>query len=301
MTRARVKALHDKVNSILATLDLDTPLDGMLPHAETLCVIRYKDHQGYEEEEAPFIKEEEITWCKKLEEMKKKEEMRREGERKKEDRRKEGEGRRSAWRQAHGRRQAGTTSTSGLPATKATTGSPGLLLAGTYRRAPSLARQGRYRLDGWAGTSGLGTARGTAHTPQRTGYSRSKTVFFRYLGRYLRRRHGDEARDDEVLRNTERLATHHNLWTQRQEFKEQLTLFETRIDEQYEEVAHNFSQVNQDISLLREATDNLHGQVAANDANMERRMDSLERAITNLGRHRRHRSTSSSSSSSQDY
>ncbi|KAK1681381.1 hypothetical protein QYE76_042229 [Lolium multiflorum] len=96
-------------------------------------------------------------------------------------------------------------------------------------------------------------------------------------------RNGDETRDGEVLRNTERLATQHNLWTQRQEFKEQLTLFETRIDEQYEEVAHNFSTVNQDLALLREATDNLNGQMAANDANMERRMDSLERAITNLG------------------
>src|SRR5215203_2043653 len=114
-------------------------------------------------------------------------------------------------------------------------------------------------------------------------------------------RSGDETRDGEVLRNTERLATQHNLWTQRQEFKEQRSLFETRIDEQYEEVAHNFSTVNQDLALLREATDNLNGQMAANDANMERRMDNLERAITNLGRHRRHRSTSSSSSSSQDY
>nr|XP_051184482.1 uncharacterized protein LOC127298681 isoform X1 [Lolium perenne]XP_051184490.1 uncharacterized protein LOC127298681 isoform X1 [Lolium perenne]XP_051184494.1 uncharacterized protein LOC127298681 isoform X1 [Lolium perenne]XP_051184500.1 uncharacterized protein LOC127298681 isoform X1 [Lolium perenne]XP_051184508.1 uncharacterized protein LOC127298681 isoform X1 [Lolium perenne]XP_051184515.1 uncharacterized protein LOC127298681 isoform X1 [Lolium perenne]XP_051184523.1 uncharacterized prot len=114
-------------------------------------------------------------------------------------------------------------------------------------------------------------------------------------------RNGDDSRDGEVLRNTERLATQHNLWTQRQEFKEQLALFETRIDEQYDEVAHNFSAVNQDLALLREATDNLNGQMAANDANMERRMDSLERAITKLGRHRRHRSTSSSSSSLQDY
>ncbi|KAK1648977.1 hypothetical protein QYE76_066782 [Lolium multiflorum] len=110
-------------------------------------------------------------------------------------------------------------------------------------------------------------------------------------------RSGDEPRDGEVLRNTERLVTQHNLWAQRQEFKEQLTLFETRIDEQYEEVAHN-CQVNQDMNLLREATDNLHHQVTANDANMERRMDSLERAITNLGRRHSHRSTSSSSSTS---
>src|SRR3954451_13999601 len=41
MTRARAKALHDKVNSLLITLDLDTPLDGMLLTADTLCVIRY--------------------------------------------------------------------------------------------------------------------------------------------------------------------------------------------------------------------------------------------------------------------
>ncbi|KAK1608544.1 hypothetical protein QYE76_032217 [Lolium multiflorum] len=94
---------------------------------------------------------------------------------------------------------------------------------------------------------------------------------------------GEKPKDDGVLHNTERLVTQHNLWTQRQEFKEQLTLFETRIDEQYEEVAHNFSIVNQEMSLLREATDNLNDQVAANDANMERRMDSLERAINNLG------------------
>ncbi|KAK1641609.1 hypothetical protein QYE76_059414 [Lolium multiflorum] len=109
-------------------------------------------------------------------------------------------------------------------------------------------------------------------------------------------RHGDQAKEDEVLHPSERLATQHNLWVQRQEFKDQLNLFETRIDEQYEEVAHNFGQVNQDMILLREATDNLHDQVTANDANMERRMDSLERAINNLGRRHRHRSTSSSSS-----
>src|SRR3954452_16926454 len=41
MTRARAKALHEKVNSLLITLDLDTPLDGMLLTADTLCVIRY--------------------------------------------------------------------------------------------------------------------------------------------------------------------------------------------------------------------------------------------------------------------
>jgi hypothetical protein len=45
MTRAQVKALHDKVNSILSTLDLDTPLNGLLLHSETLCVIRYEPRE----------------------------------------------------------------------------------------------------------------------------------------------------------------------------------------------------------------------------------------------------------------
>ncbi|KAK1579642.1 hypothetical protein QYE76_016620 [Lolium multiflorum] len=50
MTRARAKAIHDKVNSLLTTLDLGTPLDGLLPHADVLCVIRYKAHQDPGEE-----------------------------------------------------------------------------------------------------------------------------------------------------------------------------------------------------------------------------------------------------------
>ena len=57
MTRARVKALHDEVNSLLTTLDLGTPLDGLLPHADVLCVIRYKAHQDPEEDETPWPKE----------------------------------------------------------------------------------------------------------------------------------------------------------------------------------------------------------------------------------------------------
>jgi hypothetical protein len=57
MTRARVKALHDKVTSLLATLDLGTPLDGMLPHADVLCVIRYKAHQDTGEEDKPWPRE----------------------------------------------------------------------------------------------------------------------------------------------------------------------------------------------------------------------------------------------------
>ena len=62
MTRARVKALHDQVNSLLTMIDLDSTLDGMLPHADMLCVLRYipqedslmdqddKPKQGAEEE-----------------------------------------------------------------------------------------------------------------------------------------------------------------------------------------------------------------------------------------------------------
>ena len=41
MTRARAKAIQEKVTSLLTTLDLDTSLDGMLLTADTLCVIRY--------------------------------------------------------------------------------------------------------------------------------------------------------------------------------------------------------------------------------------------------------------------
>ena len=59
MTRARVKALHDEVNSLLTTLDLGTPLDGMLPHVDVLCVIRYKAHQDPGEEDKPRSREEE--------------------------------------------------------------------------------------------------------------------------------------------------------------------------------------------------------------------------------------------------
>ena len=57
MTRARVKALHDEVNTLLTTLDLGTPLDGLLPHADVLCVIRYKAHQDPGEEDKPRSRE----------------------------------------------------------------------------------------------------------------------------------------------------------------------------------------------------------------------------------------------------
>ena len=41
MTRARAKSIKDKVNSLLSKLPLSTYETWLLPHAETLCVIRY--------------------------------------------------------------------------------------------------------------------------------------------------------------------------------------------------------------------------------------------------------------------
>ena len=40
MTRARAKAIKDKVNSLLSELPLSTYETWLLPHGETLCVIR---------------------------------------------------------------------------------------------------------------------------------------------------------------------------------------------------------------------------------------------------------------------
>ena len=41
LTRARAKALQEKVTSLLSTFHLGTPLDGMILTADTLCVVRY--------------------------------------------------------------------------------------------------------------------------------------------------------------------------------------------------------------------------------------------------------------------
>ena len=46
MTRARAQALHQEVNSLLSTYAFDTPLDGLLLHANTLCSIRYIDQDA---------------------------------------------------------------------------------------------------------------------------------------------------------------------------------------------------------------------------------------------------------------
>ena len=42
MTRSRAKAIHDKVNSFLYMCDLDPTMNGMLPHANALCILRYE-------------------------------------------------------------------------------------------------------------------------------------------------------------------------------------------------------------------------------------------------------------------
>ena len=41
MTRSRANAIHDKMNSFLYMCDLDPTLDGTLPHANALCILRF--------------------------------------------------------------------------------------------------------------------------------------------------------------------------------------------------------------------------------------------------------------------
>ena len=50
MTRSRAKAIHDKVNLFLYTCDLDPTMDGKLPHASALCILRYEPHHGCAED-----------------------------------------------------------------------------------------------------------------------------------------------------------------------------------------------------------------------------------------------------------
>ena len=59
MTRARAKAIQEKVNSLLSTLDLGTYLDGMLFTLDTLCVIKYIPHESRLDENKPEREEEE--------------------------------------------------------------------------------------------------------------------------------------------------------------------------------------------------------------------------------------------------
>src|SRR4051812_39036849 len=53
MTPARAKLLQAKVNSLLSSCDFDLPLDGLLLHATTLCILSYEatsPHQAPKEE-----------------------------------------------------------------------------------------------------------------------------------------------------------------------------------------------------------------------------------------------------------
>jgi hypothetical protein len=58
MTRARAKAIHDKVNLLLNTLDLELTLDGSLPHGNIICAVQYEPHGATIEDE----EHEEETW-----------------------------------------------------------------------------------------------------------------------------------------------------------------------------------------------------------------------------------------------
>ena len=61
MTRARARAMQQKVNSLLSTLDLGTYLDGMLFTSDTLCVIRYIPQEHPDETQPRQEEEEEKT------------------------------------------------------------------------------------------------------------------------------------------------------------------------------------------------------------------------------------------------
>jgi hypothetical protein len=50
-----VKAIHDKVNLLLSTLELDITLNILIPHTNILCVIKYQSRQGSEGEEASLL------------------------------------------------------------------------------------------------------------------------------------------------------------------------------------------------------------------------------------------------------
>ena len=56
MTRARAKAIRDKVNSFLSTCDLDSTLNGLLPHADTLCILRYNSQEEAPKDQAVKLK-----------------------------------------------------------------------------------------------------------------------------------------------------------------------------------------------------------------------------------------------------
>jgi hypothetical protein len=62
MIRARAKALHDKVNLLLNTLDLEHMVNGSLPHGNIICAVRYEPHGEATKDEEH---EEEAWKCRK--------------------------------------------------------------------------------------------------------------------------------------------------------------------------------------------------------------------------------------------
>jgi hypothetical protein len=62
MTRARAKALHDKVNLLLNTLDLEHMVNGSLPHGNIICAVCYEPHGEATKDEEH---EEEAWKCRK--------------------------------------------------------------------------------------------------------------------------------------------------------------------------------------------------------------------------------------------
>jgi hypothetical protein len=62
MARARAKALHDKVNLLLNTLDLEHMVNGSLPHGNIICAVRYEPHGEVTKDREH---EEEASKCRK--------------------------------------------------------------------------------------------------------------------------------------------------------------------------------------------------------------------------------------------
>ena len=71
MTRSRAKAIQDKVNSLLSLHQFNISMNGLLPQADMLCVLRYepdgdlavgkgiKEGEGHEDGEPAAEQEEE--------------------------------------------------------------------------------------------------------------------------------------------------------------------------------------------------------------------------------------------------
>ena len=69
MTRARAKAIEDKVNSLLSELPLPTRETWLLPHSKTLCVIRCLEashgtatYKSQDDEDHKHDGQEELLW-----------------------------------------------------------------------------------------------------------------------------------------------------------------------------------------------------------------------------------------------